>query len=734
MKDILLTVFISKSSRHSKFKPLGLGATLFLIGTSLLAEDPALPNGPGKTNVERMCAACHGLALVTATQRTREEWQDVVGNMVRRGAPGSPADVIAVVDYLTAHFGKTPKLKAESTDVATRNLVVTESGIKSQVPGQTDWQTFGHDPGAMRYSPLTQINAENVARLVPAWKYKTGDTGAMFEVTPLVVGNTMYLMTPSQHIVALEPETGRIFWSYDARGGKGSVGRGVAYWPGDEETGPRILFGTDKAQLIALDAKTGEPIKTFGQNGIVDLGVGRKDRYPQARYGVTSPPAIYRDLVIVGPDGPEGPSHGPRGDARAFSIKTGKLIWTFDTLQAGNRPRESTWGGPEAEKERAGPSLWGFMTVDPQNGLLFLPIGNPADSFYGADRPGKNLYSDSVVAVDAATGKFRWAYQMVHHDLFDYDVAAAPALITTMRNGKPVPAIAEITKMGLLFILDRSTGTPIFGAEERPVPVSDVPGEKSWPTQPFPLKPPPLARNSVTVSELSTLTPESAKFCAELLTKFPNEGPYTPFLRNGSTLFPSTMGGGNWGGVAFDPSLHLIFVNTSNLGSTGRMEKAPEGAPVDGSRGMPYVARGGYTRFVDQDHYPCNQPPWGELSAVNADTGDVVWRVPLGSYEELESRGIKNTGAPNVGGPIATASQLVFIAATNDSHFHAFDTRTGKELWTTKLDAPGQATPITYLGRDGKQYVVVASGSSGHLRSVGRDDDSADVVTAFVLP
>jgi quinoprotein glucose dehydrogenase len=374
------------------------------------------------------------------------------------------------------------------------------------------------------------------------------------------------------------------------------------------------------------------------------------------------------------------------------------------------------------------------MTVDVRNGLLFLPVGNPSDSFYGADRPGKNLYSNSIVAVDAATGKLRWFYQLVHHDIFDYDVAAAPALITVMRDGKAVPAVAQTTKMGLLFILDRLTGNPIFGVEERPVPVSDVPGEKSWPTQPFPIKPPPLARNSVSPSELSTLSPESAKYCENLLAKNPNKGPYTPFLLNGSTLFPSTMGGGNWGGVAFDPRLHLIFVNTSSIGSVGRMEKAAPGAPADGIAGMPYLNKGGYTRFVDQDRYPCNQPPWGELSAVSADTGEIAWRVPLGSYDELERRGIKKTGAANIGGPIATAGQLVFIGATNDSHFHAIDARTGKELWTAKLDAPAEATPITYLGRDGKQYVVTVSGSAGHLRSVGRDSEDVDVITAFVLP
>ena len=700
---------------------------------SLFAQATALPEGAGKATVERMCTPCHGLAVVTANRRPREEWQEVVANMARRGAAGSSEDLANVVQYLSTHFGEASKPNKPATALPPRQLVVAKSGISQQVPGQTDWQTFGHDPGAMRYSPLSQIDTQNVKKLTAAWTFNTGERGSPFEVTPIVVNNVMYLMTPHQHVIALEPETGREIWNYDAHVGKGSVGRGVSFWPGDKDNTPRVLFGTDKAQLVALDAKTGQPIQDFGDNGVVDLGAGFTDRFPQARYAITSPPAIYHDLVIVGPEVPEGPSHGPPGNARAFNVKTGKLVWQFDTLQRSNEAGKSTWGHQEW-KDRAGPGLWGFFTVDLQNGLMFLPVGNPADSFYGADRPGENLYANSVVALDAATGKLRWFYQIVHHDIFDYDVAAPPALITVRRGGQAVPAIAQITKMGLLFILDRMTGTPIFGVEERPVPASDVPGENSWPTQPFPLKPPPLARNSIAASELSTLSPESAKFCADLLNKYPNKGPYTPFLLNGSSVFPSTMGGGNWGGVGFDPHLHLIFVNTSSIGSMGRLVKAPPGAPVNGFGGMPYRNQGGYGRFVDQDHYPCNQPPWGELTAVNADTGDIAWRVPLGSYEELEKRGIKHSGTPGIGGPIVTAGQLVFIGATNDSHFHAFDSRTGKELWTAKLDAPGEATPVTYLGRDGKQYVVITSGSAGHLRSIGHDDEDIDIVTAFALP
>ena len=710
-----------------------LTVALLVQAAWLPAQTRALPDGPGKADLVRVCMGCHGLAVVTAARRTREEWLDVANNMVRRGAKASDEQIDAIVQYLTIHFG----VAVNSGDVPlmppARRLAVTKAGLREQHPGQTDWAVFGHDPGAMRYSPLRQINTRNVRSLAPVWKFDTGERGRPFEVTPLVVNNRMYVMTPSQHIVALEPETGRKIWSFDAHVGKGSVGRGVSFWPGDKTSGPRIVFGTDKAQLVELDASTGHLVKEFGNNGVVDLGADVFARYPNARYAITSPPAIYRNFVILGPEVPEGPSHGPPGDVRAFDAKTGKLVWRFDPLQHFDAAGKPTWGA-EGWKDRTGPSVWGFYTLDLKTGTIFIPVGNPADSFYGADRPGKNLYANSVVALDAVTGKLRWFYQMVHHDISDYDVAAPPALITVVRKGQPIPAVAEITKMGLLFILDRRTGAPIFGVNERPVPASDVPGEKSWPTQPFPLKPPPLARNSMTEADVSDLSPRSRNFCAELLRRYPNKGPYTPFLLNGSTVFPSTMGGGNWGGVAFDSDLHRIFVNTSSIGSIGRMMKAAPGSPNDGTGGMPYRNEGGYQRFVDQDHYPCNRPPWGELIAVNADTGDISWRTPLGSYDELERRGVMRTGAPGIGGPIVTAGGLVFIGATNDSHFHAFDSRTGRELWTAKLDASGEATPITYLGRDGKQYVVIASGSTGHFRSVGPDSDDLDVLTAFALP
>jgi quinoprotein glucose dehydrogenase len=595
------------------------------------------------------------------------------------------------------------------------------------VPQKGDWPVYGRDPGGARYSPLDQINTKNVTRLERAWTYHTRERGRAFETTPIVVGNVLYFSTQHENIVALDPETGKEIWRYDPKA-NGRENRGVSYWPGDPQTSPRILLGTGDGRLIALDAKTGVPVAGFGDNGVVNLRAGITDKFPRAAYGISSPPAIYRDVVIVGPGTQEGPSLGPSGDSRAFDVRTGKLRWRFHLVPQPGESGNETWG-PDGWKDRSGPSQWGAATVDVERGMVFLPVGNPADSFYGADRKGTNLYGNSVVALDALTGKLRWYYQAVHHDLFDYDLSAPPALIDVRRGGKTIPAVAQITKMSLLFILDRLTGQPVFGVEERPVPRSDVPGEESWPTQPFPVKPPPLARMTITKEDITTRTPDAHRFCAEWFSRLRHQGPYTPFGAAPTLLMPATMGGGNWGGVSFDPKLGYIFVNTSTLGGTGQMVPAAAGAP------MPYRNEGGYTRFIDEDGYPCQQPPWGELTAVDANTGDIAWRVPLGSYDEVEAQGLKNAGAANMGGSIATAGGLVFIAATTDSKFRAFDSRTGKELWMTRLDATGDAVPMTYQGRNGKQYVVIAAGGTNRFRMLANTaDQTADALIAFSLP
>ena len=592
-------------------------------------------------------------------------------------------------------------------------------------PQKGDWPLYGHDAGGTRYSPLDQINPKNVHLLQKAWVYHTGESGRAFETTPIVVDGILYFATQSQKIVALAPETGKEIWKYDPKSTAREI-RGVSYWPGERGIAGRILFGTADGRLIALDAKTGTPAAGFGDNGVVNLRTGITDKFPRAAYGVTSPPTIYRNVVIVGPSTQEGPSLGPSGDPRAYDVRTGKLLWRFHTVPQPGEPGSDTWG-PDGWKDRSGPSQWGPATVDTERGIVFLAVGNPADSFYGADRKGTNLYANCVVALDALTGKMRWYYQTVHHDLWDYDLAAPPALVEVARNGKPVPAVAQTTKMGLFFILDRLTGQPVFGVEERAVPHSDVPGENSWPTQPFPLKPPPLARMSMTKDDVTKRNAGAARFCGEWFSRLHHEGAYTPFGTAPTLVMPGTMGGGNWGGVSFDPKLGYIFVNTSSLGGTGHMVKANEGAP------MAWRNDGGYQRFIDPDGYPCQQPPWGELAAINRD-GDVAWRVPLGSYDELEAQGVFGTGAANMGGSIATAGGLVFIGATTDSKFRAFDSRTGRELWVTRLDATADTVPITYQGRDGKQYVAIAAGGTNRFRMLaGTADEAADSLTAFTL-
>lgn len=591
--------------------------------------------------------------------------------------------------------------------------------------GQTDWPVFGHDPGGMRYSPLKQINVRNVSRLQRAWTFHSGRPGS--ETTPVVVNGVMYLTQPNG-IFALEPETGNLIWKFES---SGVALRGLAYWPGDKEIHPRVFAGV-RSNLVAVDVMTGKPAPGFGNEGIVDLKQGVLGELKEARLALDSPPAVYKDIIITGCSNGEGtPSTGAYGDIRGWDARTGKLVWTFHTVPRKGEPGNETW--PEnGWKNRSGTNSWGFMTVDVERGLVFVSTGSPTSDFYGADRHGDGLYGNSLVALEAATGKLRWYQQLVHHDIWDYDLAAAPALIDVNRDGRRIPAVAQITKMGTLFIFDRRTGEPVFGIEERPVPPSEVPGEAASPTQPFPLKPPPLARNSFREEEMYNLTPEHEAFCRDLWKR--NRMfigvPFTPMPLEGNVLiFPSTLGGGNWGGVSFDPSLGYLFTNVMNIGQFGHMERR-EDAKTGAVTYVRTSEYGPYARFWNVDNrIPCTNPPFGELVAVNVNTGDIAWKVPLGTVESLEAQGVKNTGALNLGGSIATAGGVVFIAATNDSRFRAFESKTGRLLWEQPIDANGHSIPITYLGRDRKQYVVIMAGGGGGFFGA----PPSDSVTAFAL-
>lgn len=577
------------------------------------------------------------------------------------------------------------------------------------LPAQTDWPMFGHDPGASRFSPLKQINVRNIGRLQRAWTFHTGKPGS--EGIPIVVGGVMYV-TAANGVFAIEPETGKQIWHHEAT----QVAlRGLAFWPGDKTTHPRVFMGA-KGGMIAIDAVTGKPATGFAKEGVLDLKQGVLGDLPDAKISLQSPPTVYRNIVITGSANGEGaPTAGAYGDIRGWDAYSGKLLWSFHTVPRPGEPGNETWPA-DGWKNRSGTNAWGFLTVDTRRGTVYVPLGSPTSDFYGADRHGDNLYGNSLVALDAATGKLKWHQQLVHHDLWDFDPAAAPVLFDAAIGGRTIPAVAQITKMGILFAFDRVTGKPLYGMEERPVPQSTVPGEKTAATQPFPLKPPPLSRVGFTEKEMYNLTPEHAAFCRELFERNQMKigSLYTPLGLEGNILmFPSTLGGGGWGGVSVDPSLGFLFTNVNNLGQWGHMEKKTD--PKTGA--VTYVrtsAYGAYARFWNRDtKIPCTNPPFGELVAVDTRTGDIAWRSPLGAIPELEAKGIRNTGAPNLGGSMATAGGLVFIAATNDSRFRAFESKSGKLVWEQPIDANGHTIPITYLGKDGKQYVAIMAGGGG---------------------
>ena len=608
-------------------------------------------------------------------------------------------------------------------------LVLAAASVS--IHAQKDWTYYGQDQGATRFSTLAQITTDNVATLTRAWTFHTGDKSGFFESTPLVIDSVMYFASGSAFF-ALDAVTGQQIWKVPA---VRTTRRGVSYWPGDAKTPPRIIASAG-TELFALDAKTGAAIADFGDEGSVELDDS-----------MNSPAAIYKDLAIV---------QGNKPWIRAFNVRSGKLAWTFDLIPQPGEKGHDTWDG-ESWKTAGGTNVWGLLSLDAPRGLVFLPVSMPGNNdYYGGDHHGDNLFGTSIVAVEAASGKLRWYRQLVHHDIWDYDLGAAPALVEVVRNGRTIPAVAEITKMGLMFVLDRTTGEPVWGIEERPVPQTTAPGEKTAPTQPFPVKPPPLARNSMTKAELATITPEHEAYCKALWDKYKLQDsvPYQPWNdKQDIVLFPGAVGGGNWNGVTVNQPLGLMITNVMNAGQWGHLELGTggRGRRGEGRGGAPPAAgRGAVTntnndesappaqtwrkvtpegrRFWDpKTMYSCQAPPWGELIAVSTKTGDIAWRVPLGSFDALDAKGIK-TGTPGLGGAITTAGNLVFIGATVDSKFRAFDARNGRELWSDKVEAPAHAIPSTYMGRDGRQYVVIAAGGGGFLQS-----PTSDTVVAYAL-
>jgi quinoprotein glucose dehydrogenase len=600
------------------------------------------------------------------------------------------------------------------------------------------WQYYGGDPGAMRYSPLDQINASNVGKLRVAWTYHTGDAKkrprTTIECTPIVVDGVMYLTTALIKICALNAATGAQLWQYDpfvsmfgAAGATATVGgaasprgvnRGVAYW----QQGPdkRILF-TALSSLICLDANTGKPVPSFGNNGAVDLTKGLGRDISGLDYDVTCPGAIYKDLIILGSEVGEGPEPAAPGHVRAFDVRTGKQVWIFHTIPQPGEFGHDTWPA-DAWKNAGGANDWGGLTIDEKRGWVFLATGSATFDFWGGQRPGNDLFANCVIALDASTGKRIWHYQIVHHDLWDRDLPCPPALVTLTLDGGKVDAVAQNTKFGRLFVLDRETGKPLFPVEERPVPGSDFPGEKASATQPNALKPPPYTRQLFTEDEVTNISPEAHAYALGVFRKLRTGNEWIPPSAEGTLVFPGYDGATDWGGGSFDPDTGFYYVNSHDEPWILKLKPAPAAA------GYPYTLATGYQRFVDREGYSAIKPPWGQLTAIDLNRGEIAWQVVLGEHKELTARGIPQTGTQNMGGSVVTAGGLVFIGATQDEKFRAFDKRTGKLLWETELPAGGYASPCTYEV-NGKQYVVIAAGGGGKPRT-----KAGDAFVAVALP
>jgi quinoprotein glucose dehydrogenase len=589
--------------------------------------------------------------------------------------------------------------------------------------GDSEWPAYGHDYGDTRHSPLAQITPANVGTLKPAWTWhmRTPDRVARgfasSENTPIVVNGVMYVSTPYGRVVALDAETGQQRWAYAVPDGDQPATRGVSYWPGKT---PEIVFGTRAGLLIALEARTGEPVKGFGEEGIVDLhSKAVMQGFPRAALGVTSAPVIYKNLIITGSRVQEAPARGASGQVRAFDVRTGKEVWHFNGVPQPGEPFHETWDA-NTWLHRSGVNVWAGLTLDAKRGIAYLPFGAPTFDQSGNDRKGPSLFSNALVAVDAATGKYLWHFQALHHDLWDYDLPLT-TLVDVKKDGRTIPAIAVMSKASLLFLLDRVTGRPVYEIDEVPVPTdTDMIGEAPSPTQPMSITP-PLGRTSFDMSELANLSPQQKAGCDKIIKDMNIVG--GKFLQpqrvdSGVARFPGSWGGIDWSHAAFDPKTGYYILNTSDMASPQVMMRKADGS---------YDMRDGYQWFWDKaSRMPCQVPPWGSLYAVDVNTGAIAWHSTLGVTDGLAD---PNTGRPNVGGPITTGGGLIFIGATDDKRLRAFDIRTGKELWTFPLPASLYGTPMTWRGKSGKQYIGAVTTGGFWGETAGADD-----VTAFALP
>src|SRR5687768_1381008 len=604
------------------------------------------------------------------------------------------------------------------------------------------WANYGNDPGGMRYSPIKQINTGNVKNLKPAWTYQSGELKtyegteigkkAAFEATPLMVNGILYFSTPTNRIIAIDAATGKERWVYnsgvDLKGEHSEVtSRGVSKWidadrkPGDVDY-MRILAATIDGRLIALNASTGKPISSFGENGIIDLkkGVGSLQ--------VTSAPAVINDLIVIGSTmGDNWRFDYPPGVVRAFDARTGKLKWSWDPIP--RNPTDggyNTWKGPKVQKTGAA-NAWATISADISLDLVFVPTSCPSPDYYGGERLGDNLYANSIVAIKASTGKPVWHFQTVHHDIWDYDIPAQPVLLDIERNGKKIPAVLVVTKMGHIFVLNRKTGEHLFPVEERAVPASDVPGEEVAKTQPFPIQLPALGLQKVTENDAWGPTPELTQKAKERISRHIKQGVFTPPSFKGSIITPGNVGGMNWSGASFDPEQNILVTNTNRIAALITLYPKTENtrqsvntalprAEVAPQEGTPYIMSREYLFTVENGQFIMQtKPPWGTLAGIDMKTGKLKWEVPLGlMMDPSKYPDAIKWGSINFGGAITTAGGLVFIASSMDGFIRAFNTSNGEMLWQAMLPAGGQATPMTYE-LNGKQYVVIAAGGHGKL-------------------